>query len=511
MENNDIKPGSSPDNGSNNETSTQSTPSMVKPEMQQELPEAELATQSALLPDQKVKNSRKFSIPKINLNRNTILAGSLALLLVVVGVVTLLMTRSTSENDTNDSVVMQEETPDLLGVAIILKEGTLQTRQTDNEEWLDATVDTEISQGTALRTVGATSRAVIAFDDGSALRLDANSEAELEIVTTERILVNHVSGYTYNRVLPSDGLKYIVTSTEAQYEALGTAFKTASTGDEQSVEVYHSSVVETGLNKTPKAGEKLVVINKASPTEQGTIKKLDIEEVKNDPFLQWNRELDANDENFKASLGFLSDITAPEITFNRTDGEVVLLEPNATEGTIEITGSTEAGANLTVLSKSQSGSTPVGVTVGGDGKFTTPVLSAPIGISVFEFVAKDRTGNTTTKTLRITFQRKSQPVAGNASSFVLSSNVTSDKLGLTWSLSGIEAKDGFKVVFEKDNPNPIFNSGGSESFPTKDTSSSIDLSKNLKDKGTYYVKICIYDAASGTCGQYSNAVTYVKS
>jgi hypothetical protein len=452
----------------------------------------------------------KFRLPKIKWNRNTILVVSLTVLLIIVGVFTLVLSRDNStEESQNEVVVEQQEEVQLIGAAILIDEGTIQIVSTETGEWQDADTTTVIEQGAELRTVGATSRAVIGFDDGSALRLDANSEVVLEEMTTERIVVKHVGGYTYNRVLPSETITYVVTSEDAQYEALGTAFKTASTGDEQSVEVYHSSVIETNTNKTPKEGEKLIVENKAAPTENGTIKKIDIEDVKNDPFMEWNRELDINDDNYKDSLGFLSDITAPEITLDKNDGDVILLEPNASEGTIELTGKTESGTKVTVESKSQPGSSPIEVTVSSDGTFKTPVLTAPIGNSVFEFVATDRSGNKAVKTLRITFQRKSQPVAGNAVSFVLTSTID-DELELNWTINGIEAPDGYKVVYEKGNANPVFKQGDSTSFPTDKKSASIKLSE-FKDPGTYYVKVCIYDKESNSCGQYSNSVKYEKS
>jgi hypothetical protein len=451
----------------------------------------------------------KFKLPKIPLNKTTVLAGSLALILIIVGITAFVMTRADEVVET-DSVVIVEEEPTELGAAIIIDEGTLEIKSEETGEWQDADTTTNISAGAELRTVGATSRAVIAFDDGSAIRLDANSEIILEEISTKRIEIKQISGYTYNRVLPSEQITYVVTSTDAQYEAQGTAFKTATTGDEQSVEVYHSSVIETGMNKTAKEGEKLTVINKSKPTENGNITKLDIEAVKTDPFMQWNRELDEKDENFKDSLGFLKDVDAPELTINKSDGEVVLLEPNATEGTIEITGKTEVGATLKVTPKSQSGASAVDVTVGSDGNFTTPVLTSPIGDSIFEFVAKDRTGNTTTKTLRITFQKKSQPVAGNAVSFVLSAtaNDSDSKVLVNWTLKNINAPDGVKVVFSQSS-DPVFGGSGVESIyidKASITSTTIKYSK-FTPSGKYYIKACVYDKVSGTCGQYSTQAT----
>ena len=466
-------------------------------------PQQPLSTELPPAPEREAKKS-KFAFPKIPLNKTTVLAGSLALILLIVGITAFAMTRSEEVEESESVVVVEDEKPVELGAAIIIDEGTLEIKSEETSEWQDADTTTQVGQSAELRTVGATSRAVIAFDDGSAVRLDGNSEIMIEELTTTNIEIKHISGYTYNRVLPSENIKYVVTSTEAQYEAQGTAFKTASTGDEESVEVYHSSVIETGTNKTAQEGEKLTVSNKTKPTENGTVTKLDIEAVKSDSFVQWNRDLDENDDNYKENLGFLKDVTAPTLTINKSDGEVVLLEPSATEGTIEITGKTESGAKLTVQSKSQDGSSPIDVTVGGDGSFTTPVLTAPVGNSTFEFIAKDRTGNTTTKTLRITFQKKSQPVAGNAVSFVLSADASDSKVNISWTLSNITAPDGVEVVYGLTS-NPILGAEGVESTLVSDTSTSIKY--NEFSSGKNYIKACVYDKASGTCGQYSNQAT----
>jgi hypothetical protein len=445
------------------------------------------------------KKFRKF--PKITLNKNTVLAGSLAMLLIIVGVFALMLTNNGSNESSSEENVTTQKEAEKLGMAILIKEGTLQTKSTESGEWEDATTDTQIAEGTELRTVGATSRAVVTFDDGSALRLDANSEVVLESVTVERVVIKHISGYTYNRVLPSDTLKYVVTSDDAQYEALGTAFKTATTGDEQSVEVYDSSVVETSTNKTPVTGEKLTVINTLDPTKNGKVEKLDIEQVKADAFIQWNKELDQKDENFKNKLGFLSDFTPPELTLNKSDGEVILLEPDAKEGTIEISGKAESRARVTVLSKSQAGATAVDVTVGEDGSFTTPVLTAPIGDAVYEFTAKDRAGNTVVKSLRITFQRKSRPIAGNAVSFVLTGEKNGSKAELSWKFNGVNAPDGVKIVYGQEL-NPVIGAQNVDSvYVAKDSTASIELKK-----GKNYIKACVYDKNSGTCNPYSNEI-----
>jgi hypothetical protein len=451
----------------------------------------------------------KTMLSKIkNMNKSAKLACVLAVILFVVGITAFSLTNN-DEIIQEQAAIQEVEEVESINANVSLQEGTLEIK--NNEEWVVVNKDTELKHGDVLRTVGATSRAVITFEGGSELRIDANSEVELQTITATRILIKHIAGYTYNRVVPSNTQTYVVTSENAQYEAIGTAFKTSTTGDEQSVEVFESSVIETGINKTAKQGEKLIIKNEADPSKNGSVEKLDIEQVKSDAFLQWNRELDLKNESFKKSLGFLNDIEAPELTVNKADGETVLLEPSATEGTIEFNGTTEKGAKVTVQSKSQAGSTVIDATVDINGGFVTPVITAPIGSATFEFIATDRAGNKTTKNLRITFQRKSQSVTGSGIS--LSGKLDSDgkKVNLNWALTGsTTAPDGYKVVYSE-SKDPTFTKPetvGVTSKPENSTSVSTTISGLSKGK-TYYFKICIYDTATGTCGLYSNQVEII--
>ena len=461
--------------------------------------------------------SFKFRIPKISfktMNKNTVLAVSLLLVLIVVGIFTVFMTRDKKLEVASEESVTAQKTSDEKTITAVIKqqEGSFQIKPNEGD-WKDAVTSDTLAEGYSIRTVGAVSRVIVAFEDGSELRIDANSEVSLETVRAERIVIKHVSGYTYNRVITSETLKYIVSSRDATYEAQGTAFKTAATGDEQAVEVIHSSVLETNLNKSPKAGQKLTVKNKVLPSSNGKIEQLDIEKVKSDAFLQWNRELDAKDDKFKKDLGFLQDIIPPEISLKSSDGDVIFLDPGATEGTLAISGNTEASAKLTALSKSQSGAQPVDVSVGSDGSFTTPVLSAPLGSSVFEFIVKDKTGNSTTKTLRVTFQRKSQPVIANDGSIQLTATkVGGDKVKFKWTYgSGTTAADGVKLIYSK-TEDPEYKAVGTTTakyYPTvtEDTLKYSDL--GLTTGETYYFKVCIYDTASDACRPelYSTQVT----
>lgn len=452
----------------------------------------------------------KFMKPKnlkkqfLKLSRNAKLSIILGLILLVVGIVAFSLSSNGTGNFANETVNDENnEQTSTTTAKIALIEGTLQTKN-DKGEWEDIDVTYEPTEGKSLRTVGATSRSSIELGDSSTVRLDANSEIQFDSLDENRILIKQISGYVYNRVSDSPDRTYILHTEDAQYESLGTAFKTSATGDEQAVEVYHSVVHETSTNEKPGEGQKLTVKSRVSPSSDGKIEKLDIEIVKNDAFIEWNLNLDKQNEAYRDKLGFLKDTDSPEINItSHTEGQTILIEPNAAEGTIEFSGTTEKSASLTAQSKSLSGSQPVAVTVGADGAFKTPVLIAPVGSSVFEFVVKDRTGNTTTKNIRISFQRKSQPVESDA--ITLSVSVSSTKVNASWAYSGsITAKDGVVLVWSK-NKNPTYGGSTSEKIKTGN-SASIDLSKFESDE-TYYFRVCEYNKSTDKCGTYSNEVS----
>ncbi len=458
-----------------------------------------------------IKKLRKiFSVKSIkNLNRSTKLAITLSVVLVVVGVLAFSLT-STKPTTVNSNEVVDEttlnQTPEI-GAVVSLVEGTLQTKDGDGK-WQDAPSQLQPNQGAELRTVGVTSRAVISIDDGSILRIDANTEFTFKALSVDRIEIKQTRGYLYARVASSDVRKFIIESKDAQYQATdGAAFKTTYNGDEQSVEVYQGEVQETYTNAKLSQGDKLIVKSEVNPSNDGKTEKLDIEIVKNNPFVLWSKDLDSRNDSYKNSLGFLQDITGPEINItNPLDNGIVLLDPNATEGTVEISGTTEKFARLTVQSKSQADSKAISTTVGNDGKFKTPVLTAPIGNSVFEFIALDPAGNKTTKTIRLTFQRKSQPVISD--SITLGVTITPLLVTLDWTYAGtVKAPDGVQVVWDLGSvtKKPKYPAAADTKLEATAQTTTIDIT-TLTSGETYYFRVCEYDATADTCGLYSNAV-----
>jgi len=464
----------------------------------------------------KPKESRRLSMSAVkelpskartyvaSLGRNTKLALILVIVLLAVGGIIGLLGRNNSEEQ---PAVVAEPLDEIIKenaitATVLIADGTVETKNQEGD-WREVNIEDVLVEGDDIRTIGATSRAEIEFENGSILRIDASSQVLLETMNVERIVIKQSDGYTYSRVIPVDNVSYVVKSTDAQYEAAGTAFQVITSGDEQAVEVYESTVIETITNQEVDQGKKLIVKSNTRPSDNGRIVNLDIEAIKQNSFMTWNRELDIENELFKSGLGFLSDITPPEITISSpADNETVYVEPNAQKGTVEFTGSSEAGITMKILSKSTVGATPVSVTVGSDGNFTTPVIEAPLGSSVFEFTATDRTGNRTIKNIRVSFQRKSAPITEGG--IVLSVAESDNELEITWSYSGgFTPKDGVKIVYDT-STNPKLDMSDSL-FEENSNSSTIQLSK-LSDDTTYYFRACSYDQKKDTCSNYSNEV-----
>lgn len=449
----------------------------------------------------KLKNFKLKNIK--NLSKNTVLASSLIAILLIVGVWAFLFNKNTAnelaQNESEE--VSSLETAPAMGAIVSYIEGSVEYKD-EKGTWVPATKETSLVSGTGLKTTGATSRAIVLLDDGSAVRLDANTEVTFESLTMSRVVIAQESGHLYNRVTPSDSRDYIVGTEEAQFQSAGTAFRTIANGDEEAVEVYQSSVKETSTNLSANEGEKLIVKNYVNPDKNETKEKIDIEALKKDTFITWNKEQDLKDPNFKSSLGFLGDFDGPKIEIgDPAVGSTIEVESDATSGSVNIKGVTDKGSKLTVQSKSQSGSAPVEITPYDDGSFETGLITAPIGNSVFEFVATDKVGNKTTLSVKYLFKRKT---VTQAQGITLSIDKTSDpdNIILNWSLTGITTPEGVKVVYGKET-DPTFEDDAKIYVQTGTTEK---VKKSDLGTKTWYFKVCRYDSSNSTCDVYSNQV-----
>lgn len=437
------------------------------------------------------------------LSRNTILASSLVGILVIVGAWSVIFSSNTSKEiaQNDEQEVTDIETTPAMGAIVSYIEGIVEYKD-DKGSWATANTETSLVTGTGLKTTGASSRAIVLLDDGSAVRLDANTEVSFESLTMSRVVIAQESGHVYNRVTPSESRSYIVNTEEAQFQSVGTAFRTIANGDEEAVEVYQSSVKETSTNLSANEGEKLIVKSSVNPEKNETKEKIDIETLKKDTFITWNKEQDLKDPNFKSTLGFLSDFDGPKIEVTEpVVGSTVEMDSNSPEGSVNMKGKTDAKSTLTVQSKSQSGSVVVPVTVNDDGSFETGLIIAPIGNSVFEFIATDKVGNKTTLSAKYLFKRKAV-VQTQGITLSIDSTSDEDNLLLSWSLSGITTPDGVKVLYGK-NSDPSYPDDYRGDYIQTGTTTSIEKSSISAGK-PYYFKVCRY--TSSDCDVYSNEV-----
>lgn len=456
-----------------------------------------------VLPTKAIKRFKKF-------HRNTKLALSLTAILLIVGIaVTLTQKDSVINSPVAQSTVEEEGLEDAPSISATLTtvEGIVEYRD-ELGSWQKALKDTALKPNMGLRTTGASSRAAVTFEEGSIVRLDANSEITFERVSATRITINQESGYIYSRVSESSSRLYQVVTENAQFEALGTAFRTTASGDEEAVEVFENSVRETVNNKSAKEGQKLIAKSNINLEASGTTEQLDIEKIKEDAFIVWNRDQDKSVSAYKNKLGFLADFDGPKIeNIDPATGTTIDVSEESTVGSVTIKGKTEKGTKLTIQSKSTSGSSPVEVTVQDDGSFDSGLMTGPIGTAVFELIAKDKIGNTTKQNVSYSFKK---PIAIQQEDILLSVDSSNDEMvTLNWSLVGISTPDGVKVLVSEGTKTSLTLSNEHDSVDTGMTTWSEDVPSSTFKKGkTYSIAVCRYLSSSDSCDVFSDIVSY---
>lgn len=358
----------------------------------------------------------------------------------------------------------------------------------NGSEWKPVAVGVTLAGQSQIRT-GESSKAVLEFDEGSALRLDENTHVILEEINNKNISLLQVAGETYSRVNKTSGLTYKVKSGGAETVALGTAFGVATEnsnwvkkGEKKViVKVVESKVKvkiiknDESLEKEVNEGEELIV-DFTKPIEDAAKKiPLPKEETAQDGFYAWNR---AEDSEKSYPLGVLADATAPEIKISEPlDGvETELLR-------VAVRGTTEAGAKIFVNGAE---------TKNDDGNFEK-IIDLKIGANTVEIKAKDDSGNLAKKIITIT--RKGEAV--QALPLYLKGWADSLGIHLSWSLSGITAPKGFKLV-KSLTAYPVY-PGDSAVYLNPETKSYL---WQVNDGKTWHFRVCVYEG--GACGTYSN-------
>ena len=460
--------------------------------------------------------SEKTQNQKYNL-RNTLKNSSLAskwttiaLVVLIVGIGGLLLALQRQDTQVSQDPVRSEP---MLAAAITLVEGNVQFSK-DGTNWQDVKGGETIVQANKVRTLD-NSRTVLLFDDGSALRLDANSLVTLSDIDELQTTVLLEEGQVYSRVIKSLNRTYTITTDQERFESLGTAFKTTATEDKDSLEVYESSVKVESQDITIEEGNTY-------DTESKKAVALDLDAVEKDEFVQWNKEKDSQDEKFKDSLGVLEKQEEPkEEEAPEQKPEPAQPSPKAN---ISLSGSAvDSGIKLNwqlnnasssdgyKIVRAKNDSTP---TFGKDTSYyiSNPatkgyVLDIKDGQTYYFrlciYRASSSSCDTYSNSVKITAPNKPvEKVSAGAVSLNIAGSTAS------WSFAGT-APHGFKV---------LLNSSGNPTYPANSIqyvgpgTTSVELP--AKSAGAYYVRICKYTANSevnGGCTDYSNQVEYTVS
>ena len=187
-----------------------------------------------------------------------------------------------------------------MGVAVTLVDGAAEY-QRGAGAWQALTADSQLKEGDAVRT--ADGRVVLTLDDGSALRLDANTNVTLTSLVATDVKIAQTGGTAYSRVVPSER-SYTVTVDGAEYKALGTAFSTINHTDEKGVQVYQSSVKVKGVTDAVTEGKQYFKAS-ADAALKDKVTDINLDTAAENEFLQWNLGEDEKVDTFKSKLGLL--------------------------------------------------------------------------------------------------------------------------------------------------------------------------------------------------------------
>lgn len=450
---------------------------------------------------------KKFNL-KLSKKKTLIIVG----LFIILGVATFFVFgRSDSSNKVSQVNIAQpsEEKAKLLGAEVTLLEGTVEISK-NGKTWEKLEVGTGISEGDNLRT-NANGRAIIALDDGSAIRLNNNSQILIEEQTVKSVVINNDKGEVYTRVVPSTERFFSVRVKSEAFTAKGTAYKTINTDNIEGVEVYHSTVTSKQGNKDVSEGKKLLV-KSDQKDQENVISDINIDELKKDEFVIWNAEQDKKETEFSASLGFLKKLEEPAPTAPAKPAPVsqsgIFLSGKAVEYSGVFSWSVK-GVNTSggyKLIKSSKTLLPVypdnSAAYIEPGKFEYNLSMGDGGTYYFRLCAyrENKTCDSYSNTVTITAAKKPKdPVILGGVNLSISGNMAS------WTIGG-NAPYGYKVYV-----------ANSPTIPTQEnyinrmgvSGTSFNLDEFGLSSGSYNTRVCKYGPEGG-CAEYSDAKPYIK-
>lgn len=430
---------------------------------------------------------------------------------IVVGIIIAPYLRNASVS-TNDPSLIETIKPDYtLAGEVALVEGVTQRKENDN--WMPLNLGDKVNERDVIKT-GEDGRLVVVLDDGSAIRLDKNTQVTLSTLSDGVILISQTYGRVYHRVQKGQ-LVYNVRSMDTLATALGTSFsvKTDNKKKNTEVAVYENKVqvtvsAENVVSEAAQSGEKIVVNG-----SKIVLSELSGEE-KGDEFVVWN---DSLNEKSVSPTQSVSPTPKPTST------------PSAVSGGLQLFAS--AGNGVVTFSWKYSGEAPSGFKLmkslteyptyplrEGDvyKRITDPTARSYTWAGLesgktyhFRIGVYDGEGKITLYSNDVSATSLSSETGGYASSISLQA-VSNEpgKVRLTWSISGGEATYGFKLSRSL-NPNPEYppREGDAWIYLDDENVRSYDWD-GFTSGSTYHIRVGIYDG-QGKVVRYSSDISVI--
>ncbi len=386
-------------------------------------------------------------------------------------------------------------------------EGSVEKRSGKDTGWFSASKSDIVKTGDEVRTLS-DSRAIITFEDGSAVRLDENTTIVFD-GRDENIAITMNNGFVYNKVAKNDKRKYFVKTGDYIVTALGTEFGVENDGNDIDVIVVESKVSVKDINNEAvfanvEEGNKVTVKNDEVAKTEITQKDLD------DEFIAWSTDEKGDKEEIKKKE--VKEEKNEEKSSDYKKGSIILSGEKSSSGVRlhwDVSDVNTSNGFKVVKSKELNPVYP-----GNDYKYLSEAgirdykwkidSGKKYHFRVCAYLGNGKCGTYSNDVYVDTPDGDIEDDKGDdgyASKVSLSASEDGDNVKLKWDISGGGAPKGFKVVKSK-SKNPVYPGDDYKYLSDGDTRKY--TWKDLKEDKTYYFRVCIYKG--GKCDTYSNNV-----
>jgi hypothetical protein len=413
-----------------------------------------------------------------------------------------------------DQPVISQE----LGASLIYSEGAVEYKLADSS-WQRAEIGAKLATGSEVEIIGI-GKAIINFDDGSAVRLNSDSKIVLTSLEPSHVVLTNEQGEIYSRVVKADR-EFEVVCGEVIYQSLGTAYKTFNKEKEKGVEVYHSQVKVIDKDKievTVDEGEKYYEMKNDEPTKEKMILAMNSEDLVKDEFVVWNKTED--EKNFKDDLGVLAkeDKAEEEEKANEVEDTKITSTGAITLSAVKVASGIKLSWSVSGVDSSSGykivRSTQVNpvypgndyqyITNGDQHAYTWAITDGKTyNFRVCQYLGgKCGVYSNNVKLTAPVIVKETEPTtSGEVKSLTL---VSLGGASVKWTVNGY-SEQGYKVVWSK-NSNPTYPTRSGDKYNYLSSPSAVSATVDAFDgAGTYYVRVCEY--LGGKCGVYSNQIT----